>query len=254
MFRDEVTAVSNAAKTKFTLLQTNLTGYFLASMLAGAFVGFGVLLAFTLGGVLAGSPFTKLLMGCSFSVALSLVVMAGGELFTGNNFVMAVGVMKKTVTAVQCLKVWCVCYVGNLVGSVVLAAVFVGCGLATGDVGEFMANSAAAKMAIPPLALICRSILCNILVCLGVWCTFRCKSETAKLIMIFWCLLTFVAAGFEHSVANMTLLTISLMSPASVAVSFGGWIYNIGVATVGNIIGGAVCVAMPYLAIAKGKP
>jgi len=252
MFNEEITAVSNAARVKNNLLENNPAGYFLAAVLAGIFVGFGVLLAFTAGGLLTGNPFAKIFMGCTFGIALSLVVMAGGELFTGNIFVMTVGLVKKTVSAGVCFKIWGASYFGNLIGSIILAAIFVFCGLAVGSTREFISSAAAVKMSLPPLALICRGVLCNILVCLAVWCSFRCKSETAKLIMIFWCLLALMTSGYEHSVVNMTLLTVSLLSPApGAAVSLGGWVYNLALSTVGNMIGGIIFVALPYSVISR---
>jgi len=252
MFNEEITAVSNAAKAKTNFLANNPAGYILAAVLAGISVGIGVLLAFTVGGLLTGNPFAKILMGCTFGVALSLVVMAGGELFTGNNFVMAVGLVKKNVSAGACFKIWGASYLGNLIGSIILAVIFVWCGLASGSTREFMSSAAATKMSLPPLALICRGVLCNILVCLAIWCTFRCKSETAKLIMIFWCLLALMTSGYEHCIVNMTLLTVSLLSPATnAAVSLSGWVYNIALSTVGNMIGGILFVALPYSLISK---
>jgi len=252
MFTEEITAAANAAKTKINLLGNNPAGYILAAILAGIYIGLGVLLAFTVGGLLTGNPFARILMGCVFGIALSLVVIAGGELFTGNIFVMAVGIAKKTVSAGACLKIWALSFFGNMIGSIILAVIFVCCGLAAGGVRDFISGASAAKMSIPPLALICRGVLCNILVCLAVWCSFRCKSEAAKLIMIFWCLLALLTTGYEHCVVNMTLLTVSLLSPASGAVvSLGGWIYNIALSTLGNLIGGIVFVALPYSVISR---
>jgi len=254
MFNDEITAVSNAAKAKNNLLGNNPMGYILAAVLAGIFIGIGILLALTAGGLLTGNPFARIVMGCVFGGALSLVVMAGGELFTGNVFVMAVGFAKKNVSAGVCLKIWALSYLGNLTGSIILSVIFVWCGLAAGSVGAFISSAAEVKMSIPPLALICRGVLCNVLVCLAVWCSFRCKSEAAKLIMIFWCLLALLTTGYEHCIVNMTLLTVSLLSPAAgAAVSLSGWIYNIALSTVGNIIGGIVFVALPYSVISKQK-
>jgi len=254
MFNDEITAVSNAAKAKNDLLRKNFGGYILAAILAGMFIGFGVLLAFTVGGLLTGNPFARILIGCTFGIALSLVVIAGGELFTGNNFVMAVGLAKKTVSGGACFKVLVASYFGNMIGSIILAVIFVCCGLATGDIGDFISSAAAVKMSLPPLALICRGILCNMLVCLAIWSTFRCKSEAAKLIIVFWCLLAFITSGYEHCIANMTLLTVSLLSPASgAAVSLSGWIYNIALSTFGNMIGGMIFVALPYSIISRQK-
>lgn len=251
MYTEDLEAVSNAAKAKQMLLKNNPLGYFTAAMLAGIFIGFGVLLAFTVGATLHEMPYAKLAMGASFGIALSLVIMAGGELFTGNNFVMAVGLLLKTVRLKQSLWLWFVCWMGNLTGAVLLAAVFWGSGLADGTVGAFMAESAAAKMAIPLLPLLLRGILCNVLVCLATWCSFRLKSESAKLIIIFWCLLAFVAIGLEHAIANMTLLTVALLHPAGAAVSVSGWVYNLLAATAGNVIGGVFFLAVPYSYIAR---
>jgi nitrite transporter len=91
------------------------------------------------------------------------------------------------------------------------------------------------------------------LVCLAVWSSYRAKSESGKLIMIFWCLFVFVTAGFEHSIANMTLLTIALLKPFSAAVSIGGYFYNILVVILGNMVGGILLVALPYAAISRQK-
>ncbi|WP_252231828.1 formate/nitrite transporter family protein [Clostridium sp. ZBS15] len=255
MFCEEFNSVVVAAKAKVNLLKNNKLGYFISSMLAGAYVGMGIILIFTIGGLLssAGSPFTKVIMGASFGVALSLVVMAGSELFTGNNFVMTAGSLSGEVTWSDTLKVWGLCFLGNLVGSIITGAMFYLTGLATGPVGEFIASTSAVKMSVPFLPLLMRGILCNILVCLAVWCSFRCKNEVAKLIMIFWCLFVFITAGFEHSVANMTLLTVGLLSPGAADVSVMGYLYNIIVVTLGNIIGGAIFLAVPYYLISKKK-
>ena len=253
MFNEEFNKVAGAAKAKSDLLKNNKLGYFVSAMLAGIFVGMAIMLIFTIGGLLtaAESPATKIVMGISFGGALSLVVFAGSELFTGNNFVMAVGSLCKSLSWVDTIKVWIVSFIGNLVGSILAGYMFYLTGLAKGPVGEFIANTAATKMSLPAQELFFRGLFCNILVCLAVWCTFRCKDDVSKLIMIFWCLFIFITAGFEHSVANMTLLTIGLLSPGTAAVSIKGYIYNIGVVTLGNMIGGIFFVAIPYYLISR---
>lgn len=253
MFQEDFAAAGNAARAKADFLKKNPVGYFLASMLAGVFVGFGVLLAFTIGGQLNGAPYAKLAMGVSFSAALSLVVMAGAELFTGNNLMMAAGCLTHRVKPGETAILWAVCWLGNLAGSALLALIYWGTGLGTGAVGEFMANAAAGKMAAGPLALFLRGLLCNMLVCLAVWCGFRCKTESGKLIMILWCIVAFFTTGFEHSVANMTLLTVALLSPGKAAVSLGGWVYNLLVVTLGNMAGGVLFLAVPYWLISREK-
>lgn len=246
MFKDEFEAAANAAKSKCKFLSDNPAGYIALSILAGMFIGFGVLLAFTVGGLLTGTPAAKLAMGAVFGVALSLVVMAGGELFTGNNLVMFAGIIKEKITIKNAIILWIVCWLGNAVGGVLLAFVYKLTGLGVDAVGQFMANAAEAKMSAGPAALVARGILCNTLVCLAVWCGFRCKTESGKLIMIFWCLLAFITTGFEHSVANMTLLSFALMNPMGTSVTIAGWFYNLGLVTLGNMIGGIIFVGLPY--------
>jgi len=250
MFSAEFTAVAKAAKDKVEFLKRNPLGYFVASILAGAYIGFGVLVFSAVGGLLTGDPYARIVMGASFGIALSLVVMAGAELFTGNNFVFSLGLFGKKIKFRDVVKTLIVCYIGNWAGAVLLAVIFRGTGLTNGATGEFIASLSAAKMAVPAAELFFRGMLCNILVCLAVWCTFRCKSESAKLIMIFWCLLAFNASSFEHSIANMTLLTISLFAPFGAAVSLGGYFYNILLVTLGNMAGGILCMALPYYLIA----
>ncbi|MCI1821987.1 MAG: formate/nitrite transporter family protein [Megasphaera sp.] len=251
MFSDEYNASAIAAKAKITMLENNPVGYFAASILAGAYIGFGILLIFTIGGMLGNQPYTKIIMGASFGIALSLVVIAGAELFTGNNFIMASGVVKKTIRVMDVIKLWCICYAGNWVGAVLLSLVFYGAQGASGSIGQYIAVSAAAKMGLSPLVLFLRGVLCNILVCLATWCGFRCKSDSGKLIMIFWCLFAFITCGFEHSIANMTLLTVSLLAPFNAAVSVSGYIYNLTFVTLGNIVGAVIFLSVPYGLMAR---
>ena len=254
MFKEEFLAAANGAKAKSNMLKNNPAGYFMLSVLAGMFIGFGILLVFTLSGALQGAPYTKLVMGSCFSVALSLVVIAGGELFTGNNLVMAAGVLRRTVTAGDAVRLWLVCWIGNLAGGVLLALLFSATGLYSDATLAAMTTAAAGKMTAGFIPLLTRGILCNMLVCLAVWSGFRCKSEAGKLIMIFWCILAFFATGFEHSVANMTLLTLSLINNGgNEAISMGGYWYNLLVVTLGNMIGAIILVAVPYHTASKEK-
>lgn len=246
MFKPDFTKTANGSVAKLNMLNTNPLGYVMLSVLAGAFIGVGVLLAFTIGGLMAGAPSTKVIMGLSFGVALSLVVMAGAELFTGNNMAMAMGMLEKKVTFADTIKLWVICWLGNLAGGIILGIIYHCTGLGVEAVGTFMATAAAGKMGAGPLALLTRGMLCNFLVCLAVWCAGRATSDAGKLLMVFWCLFAFITTGFEHSVANMTLFTVAVLEPMDQAVSVGGAFYNLGLVTLGNIIGGALMVAVPY--------
>lgn len=254
MFKEEYNAAAAAAVTKSELLKSNPAGYFLLSMLAGIFVGFGVLLVFTISGFLEGAPYTRVVMGACFSVALSLVIMAGAELFTGNNLVMTAGMIRRTVTLRDSISLWVFCWIGNLAGSVLLALIFSMTGLYSGGTLDAAVNAAGAKMTAGFIPLLTRGVLCNTLVCLAVWCGFRAKSDAGKLIMVFWCIVAFFTTGFEHSIANMTLLTLSLINNGgSEAISFGGYCFNLLTVTLGNMIGAILLVAIPYGVASKDK-
>lgn len=255
MFQDEFQAVCNAGKNKSNLLEKNPLGYFIAAMLAGAFVAFGAFVCFVAGTPfkLADSPATKLVMAFAFTAALSLVISAGAELFTGNVFVLTSSSLAKTISWGKTMKVWVVSYIGNLVGTLLVVGMFQLTGVTSGDVGAHFASAAATKMGLPPMQLLMRGILCNILVCLAVWCSIKLKSESAKLIMTFWCIFVFMICGFEHSVANMGILAVGLLNAGDAAVSIGGYFYNLILVTIANMIGGAIFLAVPYYLISKNK-
>lgn len=253
MFQNDLNAVAQAAQNKARLLKNNPLGYWISAMLAGLFIGFGIILVFTVGGFLAaaGSPFTKPMMGLLFGGALSLVLMAGAELFTGNTMILAVGSFQKQVSWRQTAVTLLCSYVGNLLGALALSALMAAGELYGPEASAFVLSSAEAKMSAPALQLFIAGILCNILVCLPVWCSFRLKSESAKLIMVFWGIVMFIAPGFEHCVANMTLLSSALLLPHGASVSLAGFFRNILITALGNIIGGAIVVGGGYCMIGR---
>ncbi len=255
MFQDEIDAVSGGAKSKLNLLESNPAGYFLMAMLAGVFIGLGAVLMGVVGGTFTGggSYAVRLVDGLVFSVGLCMVTMAGAELFTGNNFVMAVGALTKTISWGKAAGLWGICWLGNLAGSLLLALLFTMTGIPSGgDIGSFFATTAAGKMTAGAPALFSKAILCNICVCVAIWCGTKLKSEGAKIAMNICCVVTFVACGFEHSVANMTFFAIGLLNPNGIEMSLAGSLYNLVIVTIGNMIGGIVFVALPYW-IAAGK-
>ena len=213
MYDETIAAVARAARQKSEYLQRSPSGYLLLSALAGVYVGFGIILIFAVGAPLweAGSPFTKVVMGASFGIALSLVIFAGSELFTGNNLVMAIGVLRRSASPAMLGAVWVMSFAGNLIGALAFAWLVAKSGvLSSGPQLAFVQKTVETKMDLPFGELFVRGILCNWLVCLAVWTSIRAQSETARLIMIFWCLFAFIGAGFEHSVANMSLLGVGL--------------------------------------------
>ena len=247
MYQDTLNHFGDLARKKSDFLKQSPLGFTMGALMAGAYVGMGIILIFSVG---AGfDPGTqKLVMGVSFGVALTLIVFAGAELFTGHTMYSTIGFMQRKTSLRSLLGVWSTSWLFNFLGSVGLAALFVagGGGVLLKGGHDLLIEIADYKMNASAGALVARAILCNWLVCLALWMAARVQSDAAKAIVIFWCLFAFIASGFEHSVANMTLLSIALLSPHPETLSFGGMMHNLLWVTFGNIIGGAVFMAIGY--------
>ncbi|TAL25529.1 MAG: formate/nitrite transporter family protein [Nitrospirae bacterium] len=246
-------------KARLPLLSVVMLG-----VLAGAFISLGAMY-FTIvaSDKNLGFAMTRLLGGLTFSLGLVLVVVAGAELFTGNNLLVMAWVNKRISTS-ELLKNWLIVFVANLIGSIgiVLFVVFSGSWkMAGGSIGEAAVNIAAYKTSLSFGEAFFRGILCNLLVCLAVWLTLAGRSVVDKIAAIIFPISAFVAAGFEHSVANMYFIPLGILlnrwemvkgSPASLDMShldWPGFIYNLIPVTLGNIIGGSVLVALVYYTI-----
>lgn len=249
MFSGDLEKVADASEKKIAFMKRKPGGYLVLAALAGIYLGFGIVLIFSIAGPIAaagGGAYLKLIMGASFGIALSLVVFAGSELFTGNNMVFAVGHLEKRVGWQPILLLFAMCYIGNLLGSLFLAFLVTQGGSLSEASNALLLKVAAAKMGLDPKEAFLRGILCNWLVCLAVWIATRVQSESAKLIMIFWCLFAFIGSGFEHSIANQTLLGLAMFLPHGPEVSLAGFIHNQIFVTAGNIVGGGLMVGTVY--------
>ena len=249
MFGNEIDTLVQGSRKKIQYLEASPGGYFLLSCLAGIYVGFGIVLIFSIGGPIqaAGAgAWLKLIMGASFGIALSLVIFAVSELFTGNNMTLTVGALQGAVRWQAVFRLFLLCYLGNLAGSLFLAWLVVESGsLSSGAVGLLL-DVGEKKMTAGAWALFLRGILCNWLVCLAVWTSARISGDAGRLIMIFWCLFAFIASGFEHCVANMTVLGMALFLPHGDLISVAGMGHNLLWVSLGNIVGGAVFVGIVY--------
>lgn len=221
---------------------------FVLAVLAGAFIAFGAMF-FTLvtTGSELGFGLTRLVGGIVFSLGLILVVVAGAELFTGNNLIVMAWADRK-ITAGRLLRNWGLVYIGNFVGSVGAALLVWQSGvLALGD-GAVASNAAAiasAKVALPFVEALFRGVLCNALVCLAVWLCVAAHSVTDRILAIIFPISAFVALGFEHSVANMYFIPLGMLIGAD-GVTLAGLFANLVPVTLGNIAGGSVFVALVY--------
>ncbi|KLI97869.1 formate/nitrite transporter family protein [Luteimonas sp. FCS-9] len=227
-------------------------------VLAGAYIGFGSLMAALLGAGTSGLPYgpAQLAIGTGFALGLILVLLAGAELFTGNTL-MTLPLAQRRLGPARLLRAWSVVWLANLVGALALVLLAIGAGLHTAGDGAVAASAielAATKTAKPAATIVASGVLANILVCLAVWMAAGAKTAVDKVAVIVPPIAAFVALGLEHSVANMSLLPLGLLAasangvapPAELSWAAAG--ANLLWSTLGNILGGA-CVGLGYWAI-----
>lgn len=219
--------------------------YLWSSLLAGAYVGVAIVLLVSVSAPLveAGSPAAKLVQGSVFGVALTLVVFAGADLFTGNAMVMLQGWWQGRVRPAQVATVWSLSLIGNVIGSVLLAAAVFAGGTITGSSSTVLASMTAAKDTASGPQLFWRAVLCNALVCLALWMAARTRSDAAKLGVLWWGLLAFISSGFEHSIANVTTFSLAALDGSIGWEALGR---NLLWTVPGNIIGGGLVVGLGY--------
>jgi formate transporter FocA len=238
------------------------------AILAGAFIGLGAMFSTTVTAGAEGHLYfgmIRLVAGLSFCLGLILVIVAGAELFTGNNLIIMAFVSGK-VTITNLLRNWVIVYAGNFIGSVATALIMIVCGRIKWAQGLILLNAlniAHGKCSKTFIELLFLGIMCNALVCLAVWMCFGARSTTDKILSIIFPITAFVAGGFEHSVANMYFIPVALFAKlratpenwlaiGKTAADFPNltwnnfFFVNLIPVTLGNIIGGAFLVGFVY--------
>jgi formate transporter len=237
---------------------------FVLAVLAGAFIALGAAFATTVGSDVGGTPYgiTRLAVGLAFTLGLILVVVAGAELFTGNNLIVMAWASRR-VSTLLLLRNWAIVYAGNFVGAFG-TAVLVWLGkqytFGGGSVGATALTIASTKTSYGFGQAIVLGALCNALVCLAVWLTYGAHTTTDKILAVIPPIAAFVALGFEHSVANMYFVPVALLVktdhswvsataglPDLSHVTWGHFLLdNLLPVTIGNVIGGGVMVGAVY--------
>jgi formate/nitrite transporter len=235
-------------------------------VLAGAFIALGAIFSVTVSAQSSELPFgvARVLAGLAFSLGLILVIVGGAELFTGN-VLLVMGWASRRIRTRRLVRNWTIVFLANLVGALGTVILVVGSGwyeLGAGSVGTALLATAEYKATRPFTDVLMAGILCNALVCLAVWLTYSARTTTDRILAIVPPITAFVAAGFEHSVANMFYLPAAIVvravappefwaetgttSATYAAVDTAGFVGNLVPATIGNIIGGAVLVGGVY--------
>lgn len=255
-------AVCQSAEKKLNFFQSQ-GRYFVYACMAGCFCSLGMALAYAMGGSFYASEALrgayKLILGSTFTLSFTMIIFAGAELFTGNVFVFTVSVLSKKTAPAASVQLVAFCYLANILGAAVMGAVVAATGLLQGSMGDLLVTSAMTKMTLPFFQAFFRGVLCNTLVCLGIWCVTKMKSETAKLIVLLWVVLGFAGPGYEHSIANAGIFTMAMLAPQaggaglSLAAGLAGALRNLVPVTLGNLVGGGLCVGWVYWFAGSGK-
>lgn len=253
-----------AIQSGITKSKISIPGLLILSVLAGAYIAFGAVFSSI---IALGMPgvwpygFMKALQGLAFSMGLILVVIGGAELFTGNNL-MVMAWLDRKISGISILKNWGIVFIGNFIGSVLVAFLIILSKeylVSEGSLGKSIVSLAVLKVGFPFYKALILGILCNILVCLAVWLTYSGRSTIDKILAIIFPITAFIAAGFEHSVANMYIIPVALflikfdpafVSQTGIYTNNLTWtsflVNNLIPVTIGNILGGALFVGFLY--------
>ena len=241
---------------------TPLGKMLLLSIMAGIFIAIGGIASTTAAVSVTQPSVGKFLSACIFPGGLTMVLLAGSELFTGN-CLLTIPLLEKEITFGQMIRNWVFVYIGNFIGGLLLAAAVVyshTLNLFSNNLAVSVISTASAKCSLSFSDALIRGILCNFLVCIAVWLAFAAKDVAGKIIGLFFPIMMFVVCGFEHSVANMYYIGAGVMAktvPAYAqaaldagvdlsAVTIGNFGLNLIPVTIGNIIGGGFCVGWVY--------
>ncbi|MBT4520022.1 MAG: formate/nitrite transporter family protein [Halieaceae bacterium] len=248
------------AKVQLSVLSTAMLG-----VLAGAFIGLGALFFVLIkSDATLGFAVGQVMGGVAFSLGLILIIVAGAELFTGNNL-LVMAWADGQVTTTDVLKNWMIVFVGNFVGATGLALLVFYSGhplMNDGAIAAKYIEIATAKVSMPFWTAFFRGVLCNILVCMAVWMTLAGRSIIDKVVVIVFPISAFVAAGFEHCIANMYLIPMGILLETTAqadvglhVVSWQGLLSNLFPVIIGNLVGGSVLVGFVYYIIyLRAKP
>ncbi len=236
-------------KVRLSAFKMLVLGFF-----AGIFIGFAGI-ASTVGGAAVENPsLSRLVSACLFPAGMAMVLVAGSELFTGNNLII-IALLEKKISPGQMLKNWVFVFLGNFIGAAFVAFMVVyghTPDLLGGRLADSVVNAALHRVNLTFLDSFIRGVLCNILVCIAVWAAFASKNVSGKLLMSFWPVMLFVLCGFEHSIADIYFCLAGIFAAGEYGIAAEGLnlgsflLKNLLPVTLGNIVGGAGIVGAGY--------
>jgi len=256
MERDSIEYCIDLALKKKNVLDQSLFKYITRAALASIYISFILIVCLKLAEIfrLNESPFVAIVYPLVFATALIMIIYGGGELFTSNTMYFTFSTLAHKTSRLDLLKNWLTCYAGNIIGALVFAFLFYLTGIPKEfPTNHFLTGVVEHKIHASFLQLFFKGVLCNWLVCLACFLPTRLKEDFSKMTIIFLLVFAFFFSGYEHSIANLAVFTLSSIMPHDLTFTFGDMLHNLVPVTFGNIIGGSVGVGMAYYYLNTGK-
>lgn len=246
--------LNKIAITKFHMSKNEPFRFFIRSIVAGFYLGMATILSYTLAVILndVSNELAKIAFAGAFGIGLVIIVLLGGELFTGNCFTTIIPVYHKELRFYQILPMWGICYVGNFIGIASFMFLFVHTGCLHEALDAYLINVVTSKLDFNVIALFIKGILCNFIVCVAVFAGIKLKSESAKVLVMLVVVMSFVLPGFEHSIANMGTFSMGFFALGK-TVLWSGLGLHMLLSTLGNIVGGSLLLGLPIYLMSKPK-
>lgn len=255
MYTSDIDLIAKMSQKKAKAASDNVGKYVGRGVITGFYIMVAIILSYTTGAILYPKypEVSKVIVAATFCFAIAMIVFFSGELFTGNNFVMCVGLFKKKVTIGTTLKIWVLTFVANSIGLIIFAYIFIKSGASLGVIQPYIESVAYAKLDLSPTQMVLRGILCNFSVCLAYLSGLKMKTESGKLAMMFFAVFAFIIAGFEHSIANVGVFSVAYFALGSLPM---GLVFkNLFFVVIGNIIGGGLLLggSLVYISVDEAK-
>ena len=255
MYTSDIELIAKMSQKKAKAAKDNLGKYVGRGVVTGFYIMVAIILSYTTGAILYPKypEVSKVIVAATFCFAIALIVFLSGELFTGNNFVMCVGMFKKKVNLSTTLKIWLLTFIGNSIGLIIFAYLFIKSGASLSLIQHYIEGVAYAKLELTPMQMILRGILCNFSVCLAYLSGLKMKTESGKLAMMFFAVFAFIISGLEHSIANVGVFSVAYF--AFGGLPMGLVFKNLFFVIIGNIIGGGLLLggSLVYISVDEEK-
>lgn len=252
---DDIQLLNSVGINKILMAKDDPVRFFVRSVMAGLYLGGAMILSYASGALLSANypEFSKIAVAATFGIGLVAICFLGAELFTGNCLTTIIPVYDRKMSFRDILPAWIICYIGNFVGMGVIGFLFIKSGSFNTVFPTYLRPMMDAKLDFDIISLLIKGILCNFLVCIAGYAGIKVKDDMVRLVMILFFVAAFVLPGFEHCIANSGFFAMCLTQYGTNLLEFGTIALHMLIATLGNIIGGAIVAGVPVYLMFKTR-